>query len=216
LVKAAITGGLACGKSTVLAMFAALPHVATLSADEVVHQLYEPGEPVYRQVVAAFGRGILDADQRIDRRKLADAAFRGPERRRQLESIVHPAVIDYEIAWLRGVADAEAETRLAVIEVPLLFEAKSEGKFEKVIAVVCAPEIRLARFRERHPELAEADARRELERRSASQLPEAEKQRRADLVIDNSGSLAATRAQVEKIYQELARPVDGHAVGASG
>lgn len=205
MIRAAITGGLACGKSTVLAMFAALPHVATLSADEIVHELYEPGEPVYRQVVAAFGRGILGPDERIDRRKLADAAFRGPERRRKLESIVHPAVIDYEIAWLRGVADAEPDTRLAVIEVPLLFEAKSEGKFEKVIAVVCAPEKRLARFRARHPELAEAEAQRELERRSASQLPDAEKQRRADLVVDNSGAIAETRAQVEKIYNELAR-----------
>lgn len=196
-------------------MFAALPHVATLSADEIVHQLYEPGEPVYRQVVAEFGRDILDAEQRIDRRKLADAAFRGPERRRQLERIVHPAVVDYEIAWLRGVEDAEAETRLAVIEVPLLFEAKSEGKFQKVIAVVCSPEKRLERFRARHPELTEEEARRELERRSASQLPEAEKERRADLVVDNSGSLAQTRAQVEKIYQELARPVDGRAATPS-
>jgi len=202
MIRAAITGGLACGKTTVLHMFAELPHTATLSADEVVHQLYEPGEPVHQQVVAEFGRGILDAEGRIDRRKLADAAFHGPERRKKLEGIVHPAVIDYELAWMRGEED-DPQTQLAVIEVPLLFEARSEGKFQKTIAVTCAPEKKLERFRARHPELGEADARRELERRMASQLPDAEKARRATFVIDNSGSVADTRAQVKKIYDEL-------------
>ena len=204
MIKAAITGGIACGKSTVLHMFAELPHVATLSADEIVHELYEPGEPVHAQVVAEFGRGILDAAGRIDRRKLADAAFQGPERRKKLESIVHPAVIDYQVAWMRGEED-DAETKLAIIEVPLLFEARSEGKFAKTIAVTCAPEKKLERFRARHPELDEAAARKELERRSASQLPDAEKARRASYVIDNSGALPETRAQVTKIYDELTR-----------
>lgn len=202
MIKAAITGGIACGKSTVLHMFAELPHVATLSADEVVHQLYEPGEPVHAQVVAEFGRTILDAAGRIDRRKLADAAFQGPERRKKLESIVHPAVIDYQIAWMRGEED-DPETKLAIIEVPLLFEAASEGKFQKTIAVTCAPEKKLERFRARHPELDEATARKELERRSASQLPDAEKARRASFVIDNSGPAVQTRAQVQKVYEEL-------------
>lgn len=205
MIRAAITGGIACGKSTVLRMFAELPHVATLSADEIVHQLYEPGEPVHEQVVSEFGRGILDSGGRIDRRKLADAAFAGPERRKKLESIVHPAVIDYQVAWMRGLEDSAPETMLALIEVPLLFEAASEGKFQKTIAVTCAAEKKLARFRARHPELDEAAARKELERRSASQLPDAEKARRASLTIDNSGPEAETRAQVTKIYEELTR-----------
>ena len=205
MIKAAITGGIACGKSTVLRMFAAEPHVAVLSADEIVHQLYEPGEAVHEQVVAEFGRGILDRRGRIDRRKLADAAFQGPERRKKLESIVHPAVIDYEIAWLRGLEDSDPTTKLAVIEVPLLFEAKSEGKFQKTIAVTCAPEKKLARFLARHPELKPEEAKRELERRAASQLADAEKARRASFVIDNSGEEEATRVQVHKVYEELTR-----------
>ncbi len=205
MIKAAITGGIACGKSTVLRMFAELPHVATLSADEIVHQLYEPGEDVHQAVVQEFGREILGPGGRIDRRKLADAAFQGPERRKKLESIVHPAVIDYQVAWLRGLEDSDPDTKLALIEVPLLFEANSQGKFQQTIAVTCAPEQKLSRFRARHPELKGEDARRELERRAASQLPDAEKARRATLVIDNSGAEDATRRQVQKIYDALTR-----------
>jgi dephospho-CoA kinase len=203
MIRAAITGGIACGKSTVLAMFAELPHVAVLSADRVVHQLYEPGEAVFNAVVAEFGRGILDAAGKIDRKRLANEAFRSDERRRKLESIVHPAVIDFELAWMRGLETAEPDKQLAIIEVPLLFEAKSEGKFGKTIAVTCAPEKKLARFQTRHPEMPEAEARKELERRSASQLPDQEKARRADLVVDNSGSVEETRARVQQVYEEL-------------
>ena len=203
MIRAAITGGIACGKSTVLAMFAELPHVAVLSADRVVHQLYEPGEPTYNAVVKEFGRGILDSDGKIDRKRLADAAFQADERRKRLESIVHPAVIDFEIAWMRGLETSDPDKQLAIIEVPLLFEAKSEGKFSKTIAVTCAPEKKLARFRARHPEMPEAEARKELERRAASQLPDAEKARRADMVVDNSGTVDETRERVKQVYEEL-------------
>lgn len=205
MLRAAITGGIACGKSTVLAMFAELPRVHVLSADDVVHQLYAPGQPVYERVVAEFGRGILDAEGYIDRRRLADAAFRTPERRRQLEAIVHPAVIARELEWMDEVERAHSDAALALIEVPLLFEAKSEKKFDRTIAVTCGAEQKLARFRARHPGLDEAAARAELERRSASQMPDEEKARRADVVIDNSGPPAATREQVEKVYQQLVR-----------
>jgi dephospho-CoA kinase len=203
MIRAAITGGIACGKSTVLQMFAELPHVAVLSADRVVHQLYEPGEPTYDAVVKEFGRGILDTGGKIDRKRLADAAFQTDERRKKLESIVHPAVIDFEVAWMRGLETAEPDKQIAIIEVPLLFEAKSEGKFAKTVAVTCAPEKKLARFRARHPEVPETDARRELERRAASQLPDEEKARRADLVVDNSGTVEETRARVKQVYEEL-------------
>ncbi|MDP9268779.1 MAG: dephospho-CoA kinase [Acidobacteriota bacterium] len=203
MVRVAITGGIACGKSTVLQMFADLPHVAVLSADAIVHQLYLPGETVHNRVVAEFGRAILDPGGRIDRKKLADEAFRAPERRQKLESIVHPAVSAHEVKWMDHIAASSPETNLAVIEVPLLFEAKSEGNFAKTIAVTSTAEKKLARYKSKHPELSEAEAGAELERRSASQLPDAEKAGRADFVVDNSGTMDATRAQVKKIYQQL-------------
>src|SRR3954464_6506327 len=145
VVRAAITGGIACGKSTVLKMFAELPGVQVLSADAIVHQLYLPGETVHHRVVAEFGGAILDPGGRIDRKKLADEAFRSPERRKKLESIVHPAVGAYELAWMDRIAASSPETTLVVIEVPLLFEAKSENNFQKTIAVKGSPEKRLAR-----------------------------------------------------------------------
>lgn len=203
MIRAAVTGGIACGKSTVLQMFGALPGVQVLSADAIVHQLYLPGQTVHHRVVAEFGRAILDPGGRIDRKKLADEAFRSPERRQKLESIVHPAVSAHEVAWMDRMAASSPPIKLAVIEVPLLFEAKSEGNFAKTIAVTCTPEKKTARYKARHPDLNEAGAGAELERRSASQLPDAEKAKRADFVIDNSSTLDATRAQVKQIYQQL-------------
>jgi dephospho-CoA kinase len=113
--------------------------------------------------------------------------------------------MEYEVAWMDSTEKSAPDALLAIIEVPLLFEAKSDSKFARTIAVTTDPKKKLARFRSRHPELTEADAQAELERRSASQLADAEKARRAGLVIDNSGTLEETRAQVKKIYDELTR-----------
>lgn len=206
MIRAAITGGLACGKSTVLEMFGQHPHVKTLSADKVVHELYKPGQPVHARVAAEFGKDILDPGGRIDRKKLAQVAFGALPLLRKLESIVHPAVMEYEVAWMDSIEQSEPETLLAIIEVPLLFESKSDTRFARTIAVTTDPKKKLARFRARHPELTEAEAQAELERRSASQLADAEKASRAGLVIDNSGTLEETRIQVKKIYDELTRP----------
>src|SRR3954464_3043598 len=151
VVRAAITGGIACGKSTVLKMFAELPGVQVLSADAIVHQLYLPGETVHHRVVAEFGGAILDPGGRIDRKKLADEAFRSPERRLKPESIVHPAVAAHEVKWMDGIAASSPQTKLAVIEVPLLFEAKSENNFEKTIAITSTPEKKLARYKAQYP-----------------------------------------------------------------
>jgi dephospho-CoA kinase len=205
MIRAAITGGIACGKSTVLKMFSELPGVQVLSADAIVHQLYLPGETVHHRVVAEFGGAILDPGGRIDRKKLADEAFRSPERRLKLESIVHPAVAAHEVKWMDGIAASSPQTKLAVIEVPLLFEAKSEHNFEKTIAVTSSPEKKMARYKAQYPALSDEDARRELERRSASQLPDEEKARRADYVIDNSDTVDATRTQVKNMYDQLTR-----------
>src|ERR1041384_6812430 len=125
-------------------MFGKLPHVQTLSADKVVHELYKPGQTVHHRVVAEFGKGILDPGGRIDRQKLAEEAFRALPRLRRLESIVHPAVAQYEVGWMDGLAQAHPDTLLAIIEVPLLFEAKSEGNFAKTIAVTTSPQKKLS------------------------------------------------------------------------
>jgi dephospho-CoA kinase len=205
MLRIALTGGIACGKSTVLKLFQQqdLDRIFTLSADSLVHRLYEPGTPVYRQVVDAFGEGILTPEKRIDRGKLADAAFPDPEKRKQLEAIVHPAVIQGEIDWMAQVAREHPRAQIGLIEIPLLFETGSEKRFDKTIAVICTDEQKPQRFRQRHRKLSEAESLAEVERRSKAQLPCEEKARRADYVINNSKGLAELDAAVRRTYKEI-------------
>jgi dephospho-CoA kinase len=209
MLRVALTGGIACGKSTVLKMFQQqdLDRIFALSADSLVHRLYAPGMPVYSQVVTAFGETILAADKKIDRGKLADVAFSSPEKRKQLEAIVHPAVIQGEMEWMTQVEREHPRAQIGIIEIPLLFETGSEKRFQKTIAVTCSPEQRVERFRQRHKNLSEQEALVEVERRSQAQLPCEEKARRADYVIDNSKGLAELDAQVRRTCSEILKSV---------
>jgi dephospho-CoA kinase len=209
MLRVALTGGIACGKSTVLKMFQQqdLDRIFALSADSLVHRLYAPETPVYQQVVAAFGEGILAPDKKIDRGKLADIAFSTAEKRKQLEAIVHPAVIQGEIDWMAQVEREHPRAQIAIIEIPLLFETGSEKRFDKTIAVTCSPGQSLERFRNRHKELSEQHARAEVERRSLAQLPCEEKARRADYVIDNFKGLAELDAAVRRICADILKSV---------
>jgi dephospho-CoA kinase len=209
MLRVALTGGIACGKSTVLRMFQQqdLDRIFALSADSLVHRLYAPGTPVYQQVVAAFGEGILDQDKKINRGKLADLAFSTAEKRKQLEAIVHPAVIQGETEWMAQVEREHLRARIAIIEIPLLFETGSEKRFDKTIAVTCSPEQSVERFGNRHKNLGEQEARAEVERRSQAQLSWEEKARRADFVIDNSKGLAELDAAVRRTCAEILESV---------
>jgi dephospho-CoA kinase len=209
MLRVALTGGIACGKSTVLKMFQQqdLDRIFALSADSLVHRLYAPGTPVYQQVVAAFGEAILDPDKKIDRGKLADIAFSTAEKRKQLEAIVHPAVIQAEGEWMAQVAREHPRAQIAVIEIPLLFETGSEKRFDKTIAVTCSSEQSVERFGQRHKNLAEPAARAEVERRSKAQLAWEEKARRADYVIDNSKGLAELDAAVRRTCAEILKSI---------
>jgi dephospho-CoA kinase len=209
MLRVALTGGIACGKSTVLKMFQQqdLDRIFALSADSLVHRLYATGTPVYQQVVAAFGEGILDQDKKIDRGKLADIAFSTPEKRKELEAIVHPAVIQGEVEWMAQVAREHPRAQIAIIEIPLLFETGSEKRFDKTIAVTCSPEQSVQRFGQRHKNLGEKEARTEVERRSQAQLACEDKARRADYVIDNSKGLAELDAAVRRTCAEILKSV---------
>jgi len=199
MLKVGLTGGVACGKSTVLAMFAARG-AHTIRADEVAHRLMQPGTAVYAKVVATFGRGILSADGVIDRRKLAETAF--PERIKELNAVVHPAVIEEEDRWMSEIGRRDPRA-VAIEEAALIFEAGAEKRMDRMITVTCTPEQKAARFAERTGLSLEA-ARVEVERRMAAQIPEEEKAARSDYVIDNSGAPAETERQVERIWRELA------------
>lgn len=206
MLRVGLTGGLGSGKSTVAGMFAELG-AAVISADQLGRQLMQPGQAVYAAIVRRFGSGVVRSDGMLDRKMLAELAFQHNQAD-ALNHIVHPAVVAAEEEWMRGVFAAEP-TRVAIVESALIFEVEKWGtapgwvqRFDKLILVTVPDEVKIARFVERMPhDGAKADAR----ARIAAQIPDEEKAGRCDYVIDNTGSLEATRAVVEKIYQELVR-----------
>ncbi len=199
MLKVGLTGGVACGKSTVGQMFVSRgAHL--VQADRIAHELMQPGTVVYDEVVRHFGREILDTDATINRAKLASAAF-GTKRVEELNVIVHPAVIR-EQERLMAEIGAREPRGIAIVEAALIFEAGVGERFDRIVVVTCRPEQKIERFAARH-ELSADAARLEVERRSRAQLSDEEKSRRADYVIDNSGPLSATEAQVERVWAEL-------------
>ena len=162
----------------------------------------QPGEPVYNEVVRHFGREILNPDCSVNRSKLAEVAFgparspvgKGSSRIDELNRIVHPAVIRSQEDWMQAMSVQDPHGA-AIVEAALLLEAGAAKSFNRMIVVTCNPEQRAERFAVRQKMNLES-AREEVARRMAAQLPDEEKIKAADYVIDNSGSLEQTRQQV--------------------
>jgi dephospho-CoA kinase len=209
MLKVGLTGGIASGKSVVGEMFVALG-VHLVQADHIAHQLMQPEEAVYQEVVRRFGTGILDPDGRVNRPKLAEAAFGAadgsvPSRVEELNLIVHPAVIQRQEEWMEEVGRRDAGA-IAMVEAALIVEAGAAKRFDRLVVVTCRAEQRIERWVHRL-KVDEATARREVTRRMAAQLPDEEKIKLADFVIDNSGSLGHTQEQVKAVYQKLRQAV---------
>jgi dephospho-CoA kinase len=205
MLKVGLTGGIASGKSVVGEMFVALgAHL--IQADKISHELMRPGESVYYEVVAHFGREILNYDGTVNRGKLAEAAFgkKTPDsasRVDELNRIVHPEVIRRQDAWMEEVGRRDPDA-IAMVEAALILEAGAAKHFDRLLVVTCNDEQRIARFAARQ-HLERDAAREEVTRRMAAQIPEAEKVKAADFVIDNSGSLEQTREQVQAVWRKL-------------
>lgn len=198
MLKVGLTGGLACGKTTIAAMFEQRgAHV--ILADEIAHHLLDPGTAVHQRVVATFGLDILNPDGTISRPKLANLAFEG--RIQELNAIVHPAVIRAQEHWMDEVGRREPHA-IAIVEAALMIEAGAHKHFDKLITVTCDFEQKVQRVAERMGVSAEA-AQVEVERRMKAQLPDDKKAELADFVIDNSGTVAEAEACVEKVWQQL-------------
>lgn len=204
MLKVGLTGGIASGKSVVGEMFASLgAHV--IQADHIAHQLLQPGEGVQAAVVRHFGAAILNPDGTVNRARLAQAAFAtgagGLSRIQELNEIVHPAVLQRQEQWMQEVGRQHPDA-VAIVEAALILEAGARQQFNRLITVTCQPEQRIKRWADR-VKVDEATARAEVTRRMSAQLPDAEKQKAADYVIDNSGSLDATRSQVNALFAQL-------------
>jgi dephospho-CoA kinase len=209
MLKVGLTGGIAAGKSVVGEMFAALG-AQLIQADQIAHQLMQPGEAVYQEVVRHFGVGILNPDGSVNRASLAEAAFgaaaggddgKQASRVQELNQIVHPAVIQRQEQWMDEVGHNDPRA-VAIVEAALILEAGVATRFDRLVVVTCRPEQRVQRWADR-VKVNEQTARREVTRRMAAQLPDEEKIKAADYVIDNSGSLDETRKQVAAIYPKL-------------
>lgn len=209
MLKVGLTGGIASGKSMVGEMFVSLG-AYLIQADRIAHELMLPGRPVYDQVVRHFGAAILNPDLSVNRSRLAEAAFGSqpagpagliPQRVRELNGIVHPEVIRAQEEWMEQIG-LEHPNAVAIVEAALIMESGAAKRFERLVVVTCTDEQRVARFAARQKLSLEAAAK-EVARRMAAQLPEAEKVKAANYVIDNSGVLSQTQAQVREVWLHL-------------
>jgi dephospho-CoA kinase len=195
MLKIALTGGIATGKSYVLDQFRRRG-VSCLDADTLAHGVMVPGTDAAQAIAERFGPDILEADGAVDRNKLGSIVFADESARRDLEAIVHPAVYRAINAALRAFA-LIGGSPLAVVDVPLLYETGHQSEFDRVIVTACPVDVQLRRLVGRG--LSEADARLRL----AAQWPTGDKASRADFVIRTDGSLEETDRQVEQIWRIL-------------
>jgi dephospho-CoA kinase len=198
MLKVGLTGGIACGKTTVLEMFAARG-ARVVRADEIAHRLMSPGQAVYQQIVERFGSDILNPDATISRARLAEKAFAG--RIEELNAIVHPAVIEAQDHWAEEVRVREPHA-VAIIEAALMIEARAHKRVDKLIVVTCTFEQKVDRYSKRAGISLET-AREEVTRRMRWQLDDSEKVKLADFVVDNSGTIVEAEAQVAAIWPKL-------------
>jgi dephospho-CoA kinase len=188
-----LTGGIGSGKSTVSAMLATKGAVV-IDADAITRELQQPGTEVLAAMVERFGEEILQADGALDRQAVADIVFRDAEALKDLGAIVHPAV-GAEIA--RRLQAEQDTDHLVVLDVPLLVESGRDD-LAALVVVDVDPDVAVARLVE-HRGMQEADAR----ARMANQVPRADRLAKADLVIDNSGTLADLTERVDALWPQL-------------
>ena len=191
-----LTGGLASGKSHVAKIFAELGcHI--IHADTLGHETLLPTGEAYAPAIAEFGSGILNPDQTINRKALADIVFNDPEKLAKLNAIVHPAVGRLQQARIAWIVSTDPNA-IIVAEAAIHIETGNYKRYQKLILVVCTEQQQISRA------MARDNATREqVQARLARQMPLQEKRKFADYVIDTSGSEMATRAQTAEVYNSL-------------
>ena len=198
ILRVGLTGGIASGKSTILRHFAKLGCV-TVDADAVVAKLYRPGNAGHVAIVRTYGPEVLLPNGEIDRKKLADLAFRNAAEAQKLNALIHPIVIAEEERMM----DAhEGEDAIHIVEATLLLESGGKQRYDKIVVVDLSPDVQLARAVQR------GLTREEAARRIAHQMPREERVRQADYVIDNSGDERAAEVETRRVYELLRRDLE--------
>jgi dephospho-CoA kinase len=196
MLNVGLTGGIACGKSTVAQQFVLLgAHL--IDFDKLAHEVLDLGQPAWQDVVKCFGSDILQPDKKIDRNKLGNIVFNDQEKLQALNSIVHPRV--YE-EWHKRLEKIKAKSPHAIVlsDIPLLFEGSMQYLFDLTILVLISPEEQICRLMARNNL-----SRDEAQIRLKSQMPIADKIGLADIVIDNQGNVSQTKEKVAKIWRQL-------------
>ena len=196
MLTVGLTGSIAVGKSFVCSVFRELGcHI--LDADQTARDVVAVGTEGLSEIVRQFGGDVLQADGSLDRKKMAGIVFSGEEKRLLVNSIIHPRVFDAQNDWIKNVA-AMDPNGIAIIDAALTIESGGYKRFDKLIVVWCESAIQLERLMLRD-NLSETDAR----KRIAAQMPQEEKKRFAQYLIDTSRGFEETREQVVEVFQEL-------------
>ena len=165
--------------------------------DGLVHILQEPGQPVWKRIIEAFGRDILDTEDRIDRKKLGALVFDDEPRRKTLEGIVHPAVLE-EAQRQRDEIGRQDRQAIVLSDIPLLLEVGMQDRFDLILLVYAPPEVQILRVMKRNKMTRD-----EAVARLKAQMPIDEKLKFAHLVIRNDGTMRELEKRVDEVWQEL-------------
>jgi dephospho-CoA kinase len=190
--RVALTGGIACGKSTVANLFAALG-ASIVDTDLLAREVVAPGSSLLREIARHFGAQILCDDGSLNRQELRARIFADPVQRKWLETLLHPAI--------RELTDRRSEAATGpyvIVAIPLLVETGGANRFDRVLVVDCEPELQIARLAAR-----DGNSRHQAERILAAQASRAERLAGADDVIKNDGDIASLRDQVEKLHRQF-------------
>jgi len=196
MLNVGLTGGIACGKSTVAQVFVMLgAHL--IDFDKLAHEVQEPGKPAWKEIVRYFGKDILNQDETIDRNRLAQIVFTDKKELEALNNIVHPLVFNL---WQERLDKIKIKEEHAIIlsDIPLLFEGKMQDLFDLTILVLISPEEQICRLMARNNL-----SRNEAQIRLQSQMPIADKIGLANIVIDNQDNVSQTKEKVAEIWWQL-------------
>ena len=196
MLRVGLTGSIAVGKSYVSSVFAELGcHV--LDADQTAREVVLPGTPGLNAVVDHFGREVLGDDGGLDRQHLGELIFADAEQRQQLNAILHPFIIAKQDEVMREWQAVDPDG-IAIVDAALMIESGGYKRFDKLIVVHCRPEVQLERLM-----LRSGLSLQEAKQRIDSQMPQEEKQRYADFLIDTSDGFESTRQRTEDVYKQL-------------
>ncbi|CAM4067065.1 dephospho-CoA kinase [Paenibacillus alkaliterrae] len=194
-----LTGGIASGKSTIANMLVERGALL-VDADQVAREVVLPGEPALEAIASTYGQAVLEPDGTLNRKALGEIVFRDKTKLTQLEAITHPAIRERMQQRIHKYAEQYPE-RLVVADVPLLYETEQQELYEGVMVVYVPAEVQIARLMARNTVSEE-----EAERRVSLQMDIEQKRKRADWVIDNSGSLAETKRQLDDFWKSKCLP----------